>query len=351
MADLSAQQPLLSNKGVEVASFNKARFSASAFAQWALKILMWMILVAWVALIFFYPSEFVHEPYSKFVQATRGTIFGVTGSIFLIFSGPIFGKNSKFPKFRLWTFPILIDGPFGVVSAAELIGIVMFSAYILWVVVFYALHDQSLIHEFPIPSKERRFCQSRRKVGIISASCHPCGTVEIVLSKPPSITAVLVLQWHPFSVSSSPLDGRYHLSVLIKVLGEWTEKLRDSVLKLSEQYQDSSKTKSHQLTASVEGPYGHELAYHLMYENLILVAGGIGISPFLAILSDILHRIQDKRPCLPKNVLVIWAVKRSKEFSLLSEDGKVNKSMSCPFPTTSRSSMSSLGFSSPLVNA
>ncbi|KAK1311448.1 hypothetical protein QJS10_CPA08g00979 [Acorus calamus] len=562
MADLSAQQPLLSNKGVEIASFNKARFSASAFAQWALIILMWMILVAWVALIFFYPSEFVQEPYSKFVQATRGTIFGVTGSIFLIFSGPVLviaclsfvymiffqkeyheGKYSKFPKFRLWTFPILIDGPFGVVSAAELIGIMLFSAYILWVVVFYALHDQSLIHKFPIPSKERsylamelmglrfgliglfclaflflpisrgsillriidipfehatryhvwlghltmaiftlhgllyviawalqgrllsellqwknigianfpgvisllagllmwvtslhpvrknyfelffythqlyvvfivflamhvgdfifsiaaggiflfildrflRFCQSRRNVGIISASCHPCGTVEIVLSKPPclhynalsfvflQIRELSFLQWHPFSVSSSPLDGRHHISVLIKVLGEWTEKLRDSVLRLSEQYQDSSKAKSHQLTASVEGPYGHELAYHLMYENLILVAGGIGISPFLAILSDILHRIQDKKPCLPKNVLVIWAVKRSKEFSLLSvlnaqsicpsfyenlnldiqafvtqeqepplEDGKVNKSMSCPFPTTSRSSMSSL---------
>ncbi|KAK1263244.1 Ferric reduction oxidase 6 [Acorus gramineus] len=129
------------------------------------------------------------------------------------------GKNSKFPKFRLWTFPILIDGPFGVVSAAELIGIVLFSAYILWVVVFYALHDQSLIHKFPIPSKERR------------------------------------------------------------------------------------------------------------YENLILVAGGIGISPFLAILSDILHRIQEKKPCLPKNVLVIWAVKRSKEFSLLSV---LNAQSICP---------------------
>jgi ferric-chelate reductase len=54
------------------------------------------------------------------------------------------------------------------------------------------------------------------------------------------------------------------------------------------------------------------------YENLVLVAGGIGISPFLAILSDILHRVHEQKPCLPKNILVIWAVKKSNELSLLS---------------------------------
>jgi NAD(P)H-flavin reductase len=54
------------------------------------------------------------------------------------------------------------------------------------------------------------------------------------------------------------------------------------------------------------------------YENLILVAGGIGISPFLAILSDIIHRIEEGKQCMPKNVLVLWSVKKSKELSLLS---------------------------------
>ncbi|KAK1383821.1 hypothetical protein POM88_021556 [Heracleum sosnowskyi] len=50
------------------------------------------------------------------------------------------------------------------------------------------------------------------------------------------------------------------------------------------------------IKASVEGPYGHESPYHLTYSNLILVAGGIGISPYLAILNDILHRISEKPP-------------------------------------------------------
>jgi len=58
--------------------------------------------------------------------------------------------------------------------------------------------------------------------------------------------------------------------------------------------------------------------YVFRYENLILVAGGIGISPFLAILSDIIHRIEEGKQCMPKNVLVLWSVKKSKELSLLS---------------------------------
>ncbi|GJS23702.1 ferric reduction oxidase 7, chloroplastic-like protein [Tanacetum coccineum] len=71
------------------------------------------------------------------------------------------------------------------------------------------------------------------------------------------------------------------------------------------------------LNAFVKGPYGHESQYHLMYENLILVAGGIGISPFMAVLTDILNRIKDSKACMPRNVLIIWAVKISKGLLLL----------------------------------
>ena len=81
------------------------------------------------------------------------------------------------------------------------------------------------------------------------------------------------LQWHPFSVSSSPLDGKYHMAILIKVLGEWTAKLRENILNIpgdtpEEELPLKPRAK---FTASVEGPYGHELPYHLMYVNPCLV--------------------------------------------------------------------------------
>ncbi|KAI4294965.1 hypothetical protein MLD38_040759 [Melastoma candidum] len=75
-------------------------------------------------------------------------------------------------------------------------------------------------------------------------------------------------------------------------------------------------TQSPFLNNGFHGPYGHELPYHLT--SLILVAGGIGVSPFFAISSDILHLVRTEQSCQPKDVLLIWAIKKSDELSLLS---------------------------------
>jgi len=73
-------------------------------------------------------------------------------------------------------------------------------------------------------------------------------------------------QAHPFTVSSAPqADGKLRFS--IKASGEWTSAL--------------SRTLSVGTTAFVEGPYGHfTLPKHV--EPTVWIAGGIGITPFLA---------------------------------------------------------------------
>lgn len=75
------------------------------------------------------------------------------------------------------------------------------------------------------------------------------------------------LQWHPFSVSSTPLSGDHHVSILIKVLGNWTKKLKQHVLTVTNEDQtdaDALIQPKLKLKASVEGPYGHESPCHLM---------------------------------------------------------------------------------------
>lgn len=64
-------------------------------------------------------------------------------------------RTSKYPRFRLWTFPVLVDGPFGVVSAAEFIGILLFIAFTIWAVCSYTLKNFSLLAEFHLPSKDQ----------------------------------------------------------------------------------------------------------------------------------------------------------------------------------------------------
>ncbi|XP_058089938.1 ferric reduction oxidase 6-like [Magnolia sinica] len=517
--------------------------------KWGLKIAMWAVFVSWIAVYFLYPTESLEGFFFKVLIATGKTFFGPIGGVLLIFSGQILiiailaaiyvaafprenpkAKKPKFWRLRLRTFPALVDGPFGIVSAAELIGIIVFGTYIIWALCVYTVQNHRSISRLPLPSKEKsyemltqvglrigsvglfcmgflflpvargsvllrlidvpvehairyhvwaghammwiftlhalcfvflwslqgrllheisrwqcnniahlpgalafvtgllmwitslhrvrkqrfelfyythqlyavfivffvlhvgdsvfscacggiliflidrflRFCQSRRTVQVVSATSLPCGTMELVLPKPSNlqynalsfiflqVRELSQLQWHPYSVSSSPLDGKHHLSILIKVLGDWTRRLKDNI-------ENSERPK---ITASVEGPYGHESMHHLRYENLVLIAGGIGISPFLAILRDIMHRIRKNECCPPKNVLVVWAVKRSEEISLLSmvdaeslcpsfsdklqldiqiyitqesepglEDGKLCKSLGCSaLPITDRSS-------------
>ncbi|KAL0335344.1 UNVERIFIED_CONTAM: Ferric reduction oxidase 7, chloroplastic [Sesamum radiatum] len=478
----SGQEPLLSRKEDVVGCGKKRPFWVSS-AKVILRVVMWVIFITWAAFIFLYPSDFVTDLYQNGVKLRKELCLGSQE------------KSSKFPRFRLWTFPVLVDGPFGVVSAAEMIGIVLFTAYVVWAFAAYTVKNSELVSWFQLPSRERRssvgddrailhaflflplqgdhssppyryplehatryhvwlghltmmlftlhglfyvigwgiegrlarelmdwknigianlpgvisllagllmwvtslpgvrrinfelffythqlyvvfvvflalhvgdflfcfaaggiflfmldrflrFCQSRRTVNILSARSFPCGTLELVLSKPANlhynalgwiflqVRELSWLQWHPFSVSSSPLDGKHHLAVLIKVLGNWTGRLDRLVSSASEKETETEPLlqRYSKLTASVEGPYGHASPYHLTYENLILVAGGIGISPFLAILSDVLHRLKDGKPCMPKNILIVWAIKTSDELPLLHTVG-----MESIFPNFSNS--------------
>lgn len=53
------------------------------------------------------------------------------------------------------------------------------------------------------------------------------------------------------------------------------------------------------------------------YKALVLVAGGIGVSPFIAILRDLLHRHEQKETDLPVDVILVWAVKKRSESYIL----------------------------------
>lgn len=501
------EQPLINPAATT--THGTSRSTLTVILQWVLYIIMWALLIVWIGFIVLFPTTFFRQFLNKLFTITGSSFMGYSGSMLLLYGVPVViiallgilyieispkeankKKKSNSPRPRSWTFPVLIDGPFGVVSAAELFVIMLFVVYILgtmaayvvsdsktidqirmsfpayakslvmlelsglrlgsvglfclgflflpvargsmllrlidipfehatkyhvwlghvtmalftahglcyllawglegrflheviqwqrigianlpgeislcaglamWVtslrfvreqyfelffythqlyivfVVFLALHVGDFIFAiaaggifFFILDRFLRFCQSRRDVDLLSARCLPCGTIELVISKPPSLcynalSFVFIqirnlswLQWHPFSVSSSPYDGRQHLSILIKPLGKWTRELKNIVSMAGEQTrQQLAVGCPFKLNASVEGPYGHAKDYHLSYSNLILVAGGIGISPFVAILRDLLHRIEQCQLGLPRNVLLIWAVKKSRELYIL----------------------------------
>lgn len=98
-------------------------------------------------------------------------------------------------------------------------------------------------------------------------------------------------QWHPFTISSCRGS---ELQVHIKMEGDWTQALRDRTPVDTE------------IKVGVDGPFGAPAQRFYDYDYSIIVGGGIGITPFSAILTDLEENfLQQRDP---------WAEKR-KSFS------------------------------------
>jgi ferredoxin-NADP reductase len=78
---------------------------------------------------------------------------------------------------------------------------------------------------------------------------------------------------HPFSIASAP--GDEELQVVIKVVGDWTGELRRQV---------ENGTVCPGIMVTVFGPYGAPAQQVFKHESVILVCGGIGVTPFASIL-------------------------------------------------------------------
>ncbi|XP_043717316.1 respiratory burst oxidase homolog protein A isoform X2 [Telopea speciosissima] len=109
--------------------------------------------------------------------------------------------------------------------------------------------------------------------------------------------AVSPFEWHPFSITSAPGDD--YLSVHIRQLGDWTNELRrvfEQVCEAPESGKsgllrvDESTTKSLPKLL-IDGPYGAPAQDYRKYDVLLLVGQGIGATPFISIVKDLLNNL------------------------------------------------------------
>ncbi|XVF49310.1 hypothetical protein PTKIN_Ptkin04bG0001100 [Pterospermum kingtungense] len=171
-----------------------------------------------------------------------------------------------------------------------------------------------------------RILQSRPQTYLLSARLYPCKAVELILPKdtglkytPTSIIFMKIpslskFQWHTFSITSSSSVDNHRMSVIVKCDGWWTSSLYDNI----QAQLDSDADKMKSIPVAIEGPYGPSSMTFLRYDSLLLVAGGIGITPFLSILHEINAAGQDRcRYRLPSTIQLIYIVKKSQDISLL----------------------------------
>ncbi|KAJ4712409.1 Ferric reduction oxidase [Melia azedarach] len=171
-----------------------------------------------------------------------------------------------------------------------------------------------------------RLIQSRPETCILSAQVFPCKAIELTLPKDPSLkftpTSIIFMkipiiskfQWHSFSITSSSSVDDNTISLLVKCDGEWTS----SLYQMIHAELDSDADQMRCIPVAIEGPYGPATLDFLRYDSLLLVAGGIGITPFLSILQEFSSAQNSSRYKFPPKVQLIYVTKSSQEICLLN---------------------------------
>ncbi|MFS7951100.1 putative NAD(P)H oxidase (H(2)O(2)-forming) [Helianthus anomalus] len=159
----------------------------------------------------------------------------------------------------------------------------------------------------------RAFRSSVKPVKILKVAVYPGNVLALHMSKPQGFkyksgqymfvncAAVSPFEWHPFSITSSPGDD--YLSVHIRTLGDWTRQLRTV---FSEVCQPPHNGKSGLLRADcqgenpnfprvlIDGPYGAPAQDYKKYDVVLLVGLGIGATPMISIVKDIVNNMKAK---------------------------------------------------------
>ncbi|XP_045615867.2 dual oxidase 2 [Procambarus clarkii] len=244
------------------------------------------------------------------------TITGLTG-VFLTFHTAViyifahFGRKHYFPYFwhthnsyPLFYFLFVLHG------SGRLVQPPFFHFFFLGPCVLFVL------------DKLVSISRNKIKIDVISAQHLPSSVIRLEIRRPPNFsfqsgqwvkiasTGIGEQEYHPFTLSSAPHEE--NLTLHIRAVGPWTKKL-------IQVYQDQGpRTKYPQIY--MDGPFGEGHQTWWDYEVVVLVAGGIGVTPFASILKDIAHKLQNSRTLLKtKKVIFLWTTRSQKQYEWMTD--------------------------------
>ncbi|KAL2626527.1 hypothetical protein AAZV13_07G115300 [Glycine max] len=189
----------------------------------------------------------------------------------------------------------------------------------MYLVVPLALYAFERIHPF-FRSKDHR-------VSIIKAIIYTGNVLALYMTKPQGFKYesgmylfvkcpdISTFEWHPFSITSAPGDD--YLSVHIRTLGDWTTELKNTFAQVCEPhnaqprkgnlmrmetrapnstYNHPSKSRIRYPKILIKGPYGAPAQSYKNYDVLFLIGLGIGATPMISILKDMLNNMKSESP-------------------------------------------------------
>ena len=155
----------------------------------------------------------------------------------------------------------------------------------------------------------------------ISINLLSSGIVELVIPRPRyftyrsgqyasvNIPDIRRLQWHAFTISSSPIQQDI-ISFHISPVGNWTNKLAEMA---------KMNLTGDQLPAVlIDGPFGTPSEQFHDYKNIMLICSGIGATPFASVLRELLHRVKtDTNGLMIQSLDFCWVNRKSSQLTWL----------------------------------
>ncbi|XP_071919153.1 respiratory burst oxidase homolog protein A-like [Coffea arabica] len=259
-----------------------------------------------------------HKP--QYLDLVRG-IEGVTGILMLIFMAIAFTLATRWFRRSLVKLPKPFDRltGFNAFWYSHHLFVVVYILLIIHGFFLYLVHKWYLKTTWmflAVPvllyagERTLRFFRSGfYPVRLLKVAIYPGNVLTLQMSKPPQFRyksgqymfvqcpTVSPFEWHPFSITSAPGDD--YLSIHIRQLGDWTQELKRV---FSEACEPPMAGKSGLLRADettkrslpkllIDGPYGAPAQDYWKYDVLLLVGLGIGATPFISILKDLLNNI------------------------------------------------------------
>jgi predicted ferric reductase len=161
-----------------------------------------------------------------------------------------------------------------------------------------------------------RFVVKSRETEVVDLEPLVSGVTKVTLKKPDGFThtagdylylkipRIAASEWHPFTISSAPENPV--LTLHVRSLGDYTKRLHQLAL------ERMASRSGESLGASIEGPFGTPSADILGSDIAVMVAGGIGVTPFASVLESIIMGSRQKKP---QKVYFYWLNREGAAFA------------------------------------
>ncbi len=119
--------------------------------------------------------------------------------------------------------------------------------------------------------------------------------------------------YHPFTITSCP-ESEDHISVVIRGLGDWTKKFKE--------IQSNLDQVTNQNWINIDGPFSSPCDRVNDFDDLIFVATGIGITPFISIMKNYTFNYEKSEGVVEKRITLIWINRENENFDWFDEELK-----------------------------